>query len=336
MRGITLVTKAFPHARTILWGAYPAIATQHAATNSGADILVIGSIEGLAGLPLDLSLYPIRPAFTYLSIGTDKRSSENLIEEFLAKANPTNQQERIWQFALADHNVASKYPEQFRTLLETVIDKKLKVTFYTLGNIYARDLVDDPELASLLFRAGFKQLTFADNRNLPMTEEAEEICLYHHHRAVEHCIAAGYKWRTEVLAAMACIGRPGEQIKNTAAFITKLAHITGSIIVVPYQPFPNEHDLSLPLELQNGKLFPFAEYNGLSYRAYQDLLGLAAVFNAKYRSHTFDFLGDGLISSLVRSSLVHESWDPHKNPGVQNERPITVGWFNKEGKWVRS
>ncbi|HYT37415.1 MAG TPA: hypothetical protein VEL49_09570, partial [Ktedonobacteraceae bacterium] len=94
---------------------------------------------------------------------------------------------------------------------------------------------------------------------------------------------------------------------------------------------------SLSLEYQNGKLFPFAEYNGVSYRAYhQDLLGLAAVLNAKYRSRTFDFLGDGLIPRLVRSSLVSKSWNPRSMPGIENERPVTVGWFNKEGKWVRS
>ncbi len=297
---------------------------------------MLGRIEGIAGLPLDLSLYPTRPLFTYLSIGTDKRPSSDLVDEFLAKANSTNEQERIRQFAFVDHSVVSRFPEHFRAVLQAAIDRKIKVSFYALGNLYPRDLVDDPELATLLFRAGFKQLVFADDRDLSLTEEAREEHIDRYRYAIERCIDAGYRWRTEALVGSACIGRPGEQLEDIAAFMTKLAHAAGSLIVVPYQPSPKECAINIPLELQNGKLFPFAEYNGASYRAYQDLLGLAAVLNAKYRSRTFDFLGDGLIPRLVRSSLVSKNWDPRNAPDIQNERPVTVGWFNKEGKWVRS
>jgi len=333
---ISLVGEKFPDARIILCSAYPSLATEHAVIHSGADIIVVGAIEGLSGLPLDLSLYPTCPLFSYLSIATGTGSSGDLVNEFLAKANTKNEQERVRQFAFADHDVIHKYPEQFRTLLKAIIDRKLRISLYALGNIYPHDLVDDPELASLLFRAGFKQLVFADDRDMPLTEEAREEQLESYHYAIEHCVNAGYRWRTEALVGSVCIGRPDEQLEDIAAFITKVAHVTGSIIVVPYQPSPNECASDLPLEHQNGKLFPFAEYNGKSYRTYQDLLGLAAVLNAKYRSHTFDFLGDGLIPHLVRSSIVSKSWDPRNTPGIQNDRPVIAGWFNKEGKWVRS
>lgn len=335
VEAITLVRKKFPQARIILCGAYPSLAPEHAKINSGADILINGSIQGLAGLPLDLSLYPTRPTFTYLSIGTDRRTETNLVEEFLSKSNSANQQERVRQFALADHDVVHRFPAQFRALLEAVIDKKIRVSFYALGNINPSDLINDPELADLLFRAGFKQLVFSDDRHLPFTEEARENLLEEYHYAIERCIAAGYRARTEALVGSVSIGRPGEKLTDVTAFVTKVAHAAGSLIVVPYQPSPAECASDIPLEYQNGKLFPFAEYNGVSYSSYQDILGLAAILNAKYRSCTFDFLGDSLISRLVRSSLVDESWNPHK-AGVLNDRPITMGWFNKEGKWVRS
>lgn len=333
---ISLVRKIFPQVRVIICGAYPSLATEHAVIHSDADVCVVGSIEGLAELPLDISLYPTRPFFTYLSIGTDRCSSDDLINEFLKKASPQNEKDRITQFAFADHDVIRRFPEQFRSLLQVIIDRKLRVGFYALGNIYPHDLVDDPELASLLFRAGFKQLVFADDRDLPLTEEAREEHIEYYHYAIERCIGAGYRARTEAIVGSVCIGRPDERLEDIAAFMTRVAHGAGSLIVVPYQPLPDECPSDLPLELQNGKLFPFAECNGVSYRAYQDLLGLAAILNAKYRSRTFDFLGDSLISRLVRSSLVSKSWDPRNTPGVQNERPVTVGWFNKEGKWVRS
>ena len=337
VEAIALVRKQFPDARVILCGAYASLAPEHAAMYSGADIIVTEEIEGLAGLPLDFSVYPSRPPFAYLNIGTEKRSSEDLIYEFLTKAKPANQLERIRQFAFADHDVIRKYPIQFRSLLKEIIDQKIKVSFYALGNIYARNLVDDPELASLLFRAGFKQLVFADDRELASSEDAYEELLDNYYHAIQHCIQAGYKPRTEAIVGSACIGRRGERIEERAAFMTKLAHVAGALIVVPYQPTPDEcSSLNISLEYQNGKLFPFAERNDASFRKYQDILGLAAVLNAKYRSRTFDFLGDGLISRLVQSSLVSENWNPRNAPGIQNERPITIGWFNKEGKWVRS
>jgi hypothetical protein len=82
---IALVRKHFPHTRVILFGAYPTLAPNHAIQQSGADVLIVGQIEGLAGLPLDLSLYSSLPAFTYLSIGTVLRSAQDLVEEFFLR-----------------------------------------------------------------------------------------------------------------------------------------------------------------------------------------------------------------------------------------------------------
>ena len=153
----------------MLFGAYPTLATDHAAQHSGADVLAVGQIDGLAGLPLNLSLCASPPAFTYLSIGTERRSSSDIIEELRALVTPSRKQGRAWQLAFADHDVASRYPEQFRAVLQECIDHKYKVSFYALGNLHPRDLVEDPELASLLLRAGFKQIVFADDRHLPQT-----------------------------------------------------------------------------------------------------------------------------------------------------------------------
>jgi hypothetical protein len=331
---VTLVRKHFPEARVMLCGAYPTLATDHAAQHSGADMLAVGQIAGLAGLPLDLTLYTARPPFAYLSIGTAQRPAGDLVEEFLALVTPSRKQERVWQVAFADHDVARRYPELFRAVLEQCIERRCRVSFYALGNLSPRDLVEDPTLPALLLRAGFKQLVFADDRHLSVSPEARESLLDDYRQAISALVAAGYPPRTDALVGSVCLGRPGEDPGEVVAFMTRLAHVAGALMVVPYQPAPSECGQELALELQNGKLFPFAHDNGLQFRAYQDILGLAAVLNSKYRSHTFDFSGDGLISRLVRQSLVTESWRPPDGPG--QSRPVTVGWFSREGKWVRS
>ncbi len=81
----------------------------------------------------------------------------------------------------------------------------------------------------------------------------------------------------------------------------------------------------MPLELQNGKLYPFRNANGVSYREYLNLHGLAAVLNSKYREHTFDFLGDGLISNLLRDSIARGAWDPPEHLKGSLQLPILVG-----------
>src|SRR5258708_1087337 len=115
------IRKQFPQTRVILFGAYPTLATDHAAQHSGADVLVVGQIDGVAGLPLDLSLFASPPAFTYFSIGTEQRSSSDIIEELRALVTTSRKQRRAWQLAFADHDVASRYPEQFRAVLQECI-----------------------------------------------------------------------------------------------------------------------------------------------------------------------------------------------------------------------
>ncbi len=331
---VAMVRKRFPDARILLFGAYPTLAPDHAEEHSGADVLIVGQVEGLSGLALDRALCAPPPNITYLSIGTEQRPAGDLVDEFLTQVIPTGQQRRTWQVAFADHDVVRRFPEQFRAVLQASIDHKCKVGFYALGNISPGDLVEDPELASLLLRAGFKQLVFADDRHLPLSGEAREGWLDDYRCAIERCVAAGYPQRTEALVASVCLGRPGEDPAEVVACMTKLAHVAGALMVIPYQPAPAECDPTLALELQNGKLFPFAEGNHLSFREYQDILGLAAVLNAHHRSRTFNFLGGGLIPRLVRESLVTESWRPPAS--TEHDRPVTVGWFNKEGKWVKS
>src|SRR6266480_3849143 len=57
---ISLIREKFPETRIILCGAYPSLATEHAAIHSGANVIAVGALESLIGLSLDLSLFPTR------------------------------------------------------------------------------------------------------------------------------------------------------------------------------------------------------------------------------------------------------------------------------------
>jgi hypothetical protein len=134
---------------------------------------------------------------------------------------------------------------------------------------------------------------------------------------------AGFRKRTEALNAGICIGRLGEDLAERALLITLVAHHMGSVILWPYQPAPAECP-GVPLERQNGKLFPLREQNRLTYRDYLNLIGLSAVLNAKYRDCTFDFLSDGLVPRLFRASLERQGWDPPPEVKGSLQLPVLV------------
>jgi hypothetical protein len=327
---VKLVRQAFPATRVLLFGQYPTTATEHACAHSGADVLMVGQVKELAGLPLDLSLFPVRPRNSHLAIDTPERPVADLISELRALAAPPERKSRIAHIVFADQDVLARFPAHVRAVLEAARDERLGVTFHAFGGIAPGVLARDAQMAQLLFDAGLKQVIFADDRHLPPTAEALAPHLDDYRAAIANCAAAGYRWRTDALVGSACLGRPQERIEEVAAYLTELAHLAGSVIVLPYQPEPSACPGELPLEERNGKLFPFAPPG--QYREYLNLLGLCAVSNSKHRSRTFDFLGDGLIPTLVRRSLVTGSWRP---PRDAPEQPVTVGWFGRDGKWVR-
>ena len=89
----------------------------------------------------------------------------------------------------------------------------------------------------------------------------------------------------------------------------------------PYQPLPNEC-VGQSLEQQNGKLFPLRKLSGNHYSEYMDLLGLAAVLNAKYRERTFDFLGEGLVGRIFRDSVARRGWEPSEDVKGSVQLPV--------------
>jgi len=328
---ISLARQVFPAARFVLYGDYPTLATEHALATSGADVLIEGPIQELVGLPLDLSLYTMRPRIAHLCIGSAERPVADLLDEFLVRVAPASRKARIGHVVLADPDAFRRFPVHIRALCQAVLERNLSISLHAFGGVHPSVLTEDPDLAALLLRTGFKQLIFTDDRAIPFAPDDWEIYLNELNEAIARCCEAGYRLRTDALVASACLGRPQENLIQVVGRVAELAHVAGSIILLPYQPIPVESPTGLPLEEANGRLYQFAEANGCSYKDYLDVIGLAAILNSKYRTKTFDFLGDSLTARLVRQSLVTESWRPPATP----DQPVTVGYFGKGGKWVK-
>ncbi|HZR00286.1 MAG TPA: radical SAM protein [Chloroflexota bacterium] len=316
---VRLVRQRFPAARVVAVGAYARLAPAHARAHAGVDDLLPGLPARIARLAADLTVYPHVPTHALVSLGAD-REPEDLVEEVRAKAA-----KRVHHFAIADHAPASRCRDRFREVLAALRDARLGLNFYALGNIAASDLVDQPDLAELMRAAGYVQICFADDRDQPMTAACDEQIVAAYRVAAERCRAAGFVPRTDALVGGICVGRRGEDLESRARLMTRITGAVGSVIVWPYQPTPAECLRDLPLQLQNGKLFPLRAENGLTYGDYMGLVGLSAILNAKHRDVTFDFLGDGLIPRLFRDSIARSGWEPPSEVKGTMQLPVLVG-----------
>jgi radical SAM superfamily enzyme YgiQ (UPF0313 family) len=131
--------------------------------------------------------------------------------------------------------------------------------------------------------------------------------------AVEMCAKAGFRLRSPDVNAFVLYGVPGERLENVVDTILYVAHTLGSVIPMLFSPVPGsaiyakmKGDLAargLGLEDLNGKLLPFAEYNGYQASDYTDLLRLMFVLNRAVQGKSLDLLDGSLTHSLVRERL---------------------------------
>jgi hypothetical protein len=312
-----LAHNVFPQAKILLIGAYGALAEDHARAHLPVDALAPMVSSAISTLASDFSLCAYTPRFAYISLGGGRRSAEDAVNEITDKLT----QHKIQHFAFVEHGIAAECAQLFGKVLDLLAQRTLKAAFYALGNIAPGDLVEHSELPAQMKRAGFRQIVFADDRHLPLGSGSDQQLIEDYRQAVALCSKAGFPQRTDSLVGSICIGRPGEDLEARAQLATVIAHHVGSIILWAYQPSPDEC-IGIPLEDQNGKIFPLRGRNNRRYRDYIDLLGLAAILNAKYREHTFDFLGESLIPRLLRESFGRRGWDP--DPAVKGSLVLPV------------
>ena len=309
---VEMVKEVFPDTTVFLTGAYVALAEGHAQTHSGASHFIAYLPQEVVNCPSDYALYEERvPLFGYVSADVGGQTPEKLVNQITEMAK-----NGIKKIAFTEHDILQRYPELFRGTLELLSGSKVRPHLYALGNVGTRDFLEHPDLAKLMKRANYKQISFADDRH--STESPEEL-ISAYAEAAELCFGAGFSDRTGAINAGISIGKPGEDLEDRARLAAHFAHHTGSIIFWPYQPLPSE-GLELSLELQNGKLFPYRRENGYSYRDYLNVLGIGTLFNARYRGKSFDFLGRGLMSQIFLNSVNNQGWDP--DPSVKGSTSL--------------
>ncbi|MDP9347931.1 MAG: hypothetical protein M3P24_02100 [Gemmatimonadota bacterium] len=296
--------EVFPDALVRVTGGYAATAPDHVRNVLGVEPL-IGTGGDVQGCAADWSVAAARPAIGYVSTRGGVRTSEEIVAEI-----KDAQAHGIGCFAFSEHGLIGAHPALFRAVLEGVLSARFRrIRFVMTGTVSPGELAAEPDLPGLMYRAGYRQIFFADDREAPLTSQADEARVEDYYRVAALCHKAGFAARSDALSGGVSLGRKGEDLSARTQLITRIAHAIGSVVIWPYQPQPEEW-LDDDLELWNGKFYPLRQLNGATYRDYLNVMGIAVVLNAKYREYTFDFLGDSLVARMLRDSLAREAWVP--------------------------
>ncbi|MBI4789853.1 MAG: hypothetical protein HY782_22705 [Chloroflexi bacterium] len=298
----------FPNTRIVLGGVYPTYAPEHAKKNIRGVHFDLEIGKKAKRRATEIGLYDRTPRFAgiFLYRPVSVHAVVAGIEKKVRRG--------VREFAFFDEEIPGPVPERFAQVLDLIVERGLDIKLRALGNISPTSLTAD--LVRKMSIAGFRQIFFKDT--IVSKTNADDY-LAGYEQAVDLLFQHGqYKPRTEDITAMVLVGVPGENIENVAERLMRLSHIVGSVNLVPFQPTPSteiyeqhkEYLDQIPLEFQNGKLFPFAKYNHATFAVYQELTRLAALLNSKYHSTTFDFLADDEIAQMARKSIAEETWQP--------------------------
>lgn len=325
----------------ILGGQYPTAYPEHAQDNTQADSLVIGQLKNLLYLPSDLNIYSPFPlpkiaAVQFFSVdgtGTlSARSPDVVSSEIIQKSNLG-----VSSFIWYDEWLLPEHKDSIVQTLEAIIASNPKVYGGRLspnmtapGNFSPRLI--DKEIATLLKKANFRFISLHDDVSHKPFNREYLSSLDDYRQCMNVLKSAGFSERTGEIDAGILIGIPGEDIEEITSRMIQLSSIVGTIHLIPYQYSPSSsegsaytdwiaaHNGHLDLAGLNGKLFPLVRIAGAKLESYWELTRLMALLNSKFHSRTYDFLGDGLISRMVKKSLQSELWNPFTvSPKETNE-----------------
>lgn len=325
---ITRLRKILPKAKFILGGVYPTVAYKHAVEYSGADDVIAGGITEAANLRPDLSLYEksvystgiyFYNSRTVFDVGNTLRPRplDKIVDEILADVKLG-----VREFLFFDEEIHAEDAESFSELLDEIAKLNLQAHFILPGNISPRTIT--PDLAHKMHQARLDRVYLRCDLHFGQDRVSYTTPLSTYQECVGYLLEnPSFKPRQENIAAMLVVGFPFEDLEEVTERLIQLAHIAGSVILVPFQYVPGLHqgsqfDLALTqnghlsLEDFNSKLFPLARCTGKSFEDYMELMRLTTLLNSKYHGKTFDFLGSNLAAKLFRESIRTEGWNPFR------------------------
>lgn len=310
-----------------LYGAYPRFEPDDAESQF-ADIAFTSTVD-TSGCTPDLKLYldgPERrlPNFVALDIRDENVASQVRsllrLKDRIAKAQGNARPQNL-TVAFFNEDVASE-TTNLESLANMVQDKlEGRIFIEGICGIQARSLTS--ERLGLLQRAGFRSL-FIEHARLEggaLDREAyaavdQEVQRLRRERRRGDISGFG----RDAVTGFVYVGLPGDELNQIVEATLELNAMFGAVIMKPFgwdpeigpavrDEFWNEPRHASP------QWFPYVGRGSpLRQEDYEDLMRWQNILNMRVKGATFDFLDDGKIATLVRETLVQESWKRHAQP----------------------
>lgn len=335
---VELVRHVFPRARIFVGGIYPTLASEHAQDNLDADMIFKGELHAASNLWTDFSLYKTPPNYAILTTtrgcpwechycaaralnGGSNKVRAREPEDVLAEIEHKVEHFGVKRFGFYEDN-ALVLNGHLQRVLELIIERGHKLELYAPEGFETRFLTQD--LLQVMRKAGFEKihLPFEALRwetNLGWNRRHASTASFE--RALDACIQAGFKPRTEEINAFVLFGLPDDKLEDILDSVLYVHHMLGSIIPMLFTPVPGTHiynqhrdylhrEMGWDLQHLNGKLLPFLEYNRRRYPElhasdYLQLEALMSILNdGKFLSRAVNLCGDSVASEGFRSTVL--------------------------------
>ncbi len=325
-------TDWYPDAFVVLGGVYPSLEPDHARLHTQADLVVVGSIPEARDQTPDFQLYATNhiPNFAGIYLYRSQCVTDVENEKAVVLRPPDEIAQEVDQkaklgattFAFFDADIRFEHRQHYIDVLDAIATLGRKqIGLVSVGNI-SPGLID-PEVAHYMGKANYRQVYlkcdithYSHGTTFDTSYDTYRACVDALHKETR------FKPRTDQINALLLIGTPHENLEEVTERLIQLASIVGSVNLVQFQyssstqagklyaPLISQKNGNLHLEDLNCKLYPLARLTEIPIDYYLELTRLAALLNSKFRSKTFDFLGDGIIERAVQNSFLNQGWNP--------------------------
>ncbi len=273
---IEIARKLFVDAPMILGGIYATLCYEHAKKHSGVDIVfngrgkleVLKLISDLLGFKIGLSefrnsqsairsenypAFDLYPQLNYACISTSKGcplkctycASPFLTKGFF-RTDPLKVVEEIeyWtskhqvnDVAFYDDALLIEPSRHIIPILKEITKRSIHCNFHTPNGLHIKEI--DEEVASLLFRTGFKTIRFGfeSSNEATQLETGGKVDNQEFRRAIKHLKRAGYSG--EEIGVYIMVGLPGQSVGEAEESIAFVRETGARPMLVEYSPIPH-------------------------------------------------------------------------------------------------